>query len=451
MTFTKSMQTVTVCGITLLFLSCTNKSDTSTDSSSGSCSNATIGMAASTITSTNTNTIPVYVADSTTTGQVGYTNEPVISVTICTPNHTSSTQCQTISNVLVDTGSYGLRLFGSAINVALTQQTVTVNSTSYNLGQCEVFGSGADWGAVKTADVQLGNQTATNIPIQVIDYNFSVMPSACADLHPDTDPCTAGYNGIIGVGVFAQDCGSDCNSTATATNPGNYFACNSSQCANAYTGACSGGVCAIPIPLSEQVVNPVTQFPTNFNNGLSLTLPSVGSTGASAVQGTMTFGINSTAGNVPASTVVVYPADASGMTDGHGMDFITVFNGTTYGGAASSNPAFLDSGSNGLFFNGTSAGLSECTGSSFFCSTASKSATIEGYLTTPSIGISFSVANTNTLASSGNTCFSNLAGQQSTIFDWGLPFFLGRTVYVGFDGKSATYNAGSSTGPYWGF
>ena len=78
-----------------------------------------------------------------------------------------------------------------------------------NLGECMQFGTGADWGAVEKADVLLGNQTALNVPIQVIDYNFAQIPSGCAALCPDTDPCTSGFNGILGVGVFSQDCGND--------------------------------------------------------------------------------------------------------------------------------------------------------------------------------------------------------------------------------------------------
>src|SRR6185437_10849196 len=43
----------------------------------------------------------------------GTLNQPCTSVTICLPG--STTQCQTIPDILVDTGSYGLRVFASAL------------------------------------------------------------------------------------------------------------------------------------------------------------------------------------------------------------------------------------------------------------------------------------------------------------------------------------------------
>src|SRR5271168_4830164 len=45
-------------------------------------------------------------------GPSSYFNEPCVTIKICSPG---TTQCQTIPNVLLDTGSYGLRLFSSVI------------------------------------------------------------------------------------------------------------------------------------------------------------------------------------------------------------------------------------------------------------------------------------------------------------------------------------------------
>src|SRR6476619_7474596 len=52
----------------------------------------------------------------TITMSCGYVNEPCVSVTICVPG---TTNCQTIKNLLLDTGSYGLRVFSSAISLNL--------------------------------------------------------------------------------------------------------------------------------------------------------------------------------------------------------------------------------------------------------------------------------------------------------------------------------------------
>jgi hypothetical protein len=42
---------------------------------------------------------------------------------------------------------------------------------------------------------------------------------------------------------------------------------------------------------------------------------------------------------------------------------------------------------------------------------------------------------------------SSIAGLGSGYFDWGLPFFYGRTVYVAIEGQTA----GGTVGPYFAF
>ena len=41
-----------------------------------------------------------------------YVNEPCVEVTVCEPG---TSTCATVDNVLLDTGSYGLRLFAQAL------------------------------------------------------------------------------------------------------------------------------------------------------------------------------------------------------------------------------------------------------------------------------------------------------------------------------------------------
>jgi Protein of unknown function (DUF3443) len=396
---------------------------------------------------TLSSTIPVYISDSTTTGPLSGFEQPLVSVTLCTPGHTSASQCQTISNILLDTGSYGLRVFASTINsnVQLAQQTVNVQGQAFPLAEIAEFGTGSDWGSVQNADVLLGNQTATNTPIQVIDINFAQIPSELAAQGPDTDPCSAGFNGILGVGLFAQDCGTECVSTNTQTNPGIYFACDSNGCYNASTNTTM-----IPIPLNQQVVNPIANFASGFNNGLSITLPNIGSSGAAAVSGSATFGIGSPTG------VSLLLADASGLSDGNEADFRTTFGAITYGGAGNTQLAFIDSGSNGLFFPSTTIGTCPVN-TDFYCGTGSPlSAVMLGYSSdaTPSDPtVSFTIGDADLLFQSPtSTAFNNVGGPSSLGFDWGLPFFFGRTVYVGLNGTTATVN-GSTTGggPYWAF
>jgi hypothetical protein len=62
--------------------------------------------------------------------------------------------------------------------------------------------------------------------------------------------------------------------------------------------------------------------------------------------------------------------------------------------------------------------------------------------------ISFSIDNADTLFSnSADTVFPTLGGPNPGTFDWGLPFFYGRNVFVAIEGKSSP----GGTGPYWAY
>jgi hypothetical protein len=422
------------------------------------CTTATQNDDPDLIVESSTNVIPVHVADSSTTGDYGYINEPLVAVKICSPGHTQESECQVIRNILLDTGSFGLRVFKSAINsnVELTSNTVSVPSFgTYDLAQCAIFGTGATWGPIKKADVLLGNQSAINTPIQVIDRDYAFIPSSCASL-ADTDPCSSGFNGILGLGLFKEDCGADCASTSTSVNPGLYFACDDAECFNAYR-VCPGSGCInkVAVALNLQVLNPLANFAANFNNGVSITLPSVAAGGASAVQGTLTLGIGAAAGNDPSGNASIVAMDA-GPT-GY-ANFLTQFTSDAnriFGDNPDSSlgdTAFIDSGSNGIFFDTTLVSLPDCT-SGFFCpsSTQALSATMKGFSTgIPTVVFLFSIGNADTLFSSGNSAFSNVGGSFSDLFDWGLPAYFGKTIYHGLDGEDAVFNpSATKTGPYW--
>jgi len=47
-----------------------------------------------------------------------YINKPCVSVTICAP---ATSTCQTISDILLDTGDSGIRIFKQVLTVPLTQ------------------------------------------------------------------------------------------------------------------------------------------------------------------------------------------------------------------------------------------------------------------------------------------------------------------------------------------
>ena len=340
-----------------------------------------------------------------------YPNEPCVSVTICTPG---TTTCQTINDILLDTGDQGLRIFKQALNVSLEQ--VTVGSGS--LAECIQYADGsANWGSVQMASVILGNEPAVQVPIQVIDSTFGTVPSVCGT--PDPSPSAAGYNGILGVGLFAQDCGSGCTNGA---NNGIYYSCSGSNCSGT------------AVALASQVQNPVGLLPKD-NNGVILQLPSVPVGGSPSVSGSLVLGIGTQSNNGP-SGVTAYTADQLG-------EFTTTFNGTA-------SSSFIDSGSNGLFFSASPIQLPPCSvpNSGWYCpsSTASLSATNKGASGSPSGAVSFQIGNFDSLINSSNNVFADIGGSNGE-FDWGLPFFFGRNVFVGLEGKGSTLG----TGPYWAY
>jgi len=363
------------------------------------------------------------------TAQVGATsvcsgapNLLCASLQICSPG---TSNCQTISDILVDTGSYGLRVFSSALSVPLTQQ---LDSGGKSVAECASFGSGDTWGPIKNANVIMGGEPAVQLEIQVIDTHFASVPKSCTNLM--TDPVSAGFNGILGIGLFATDCGAGCADPTKGPTAGIYFSCSGTTCAG------------IARAEADQVSNPVSFLPTD-NNGVVIVLPTLPGGVAAQVNGALILGIGTQSNNAPAG-VSKFQADANG-------NFDTTFSGKKYG-PGGTGLSFIDSGSNGLFFPPIS-GLTACSTSGstngFYCpsSTMNLSATMAGMSGSASATLSFSISNADSLINSPNQAFTSLGGDDASDFDWGLPFFYGRKVFVGIDAKSSPVG----TGPYWAF
>jgi hypothetical protein len=348
-----------------------------------------------------------------------------VSVTVCVPG--STTSCQTIDHVEVDTASYGLRILSSALTAALP---VTTLSSGESLLECTNFVQGYSWGPVVAADLTIAGETASSIPVQVIgDPNYTTVPADCTALGSAVDTVKDfGANGVLGIGPFVQDCGSGCAESAAAAQ---YYACTgTSDCV------------ATAVDEAAQVQNPVAAFATD-NNGEIVELPSVASDGAASVSGYLIFGVDTQSNNASnaAGTETVLTVDDN--------DYLTVtFNGSSF------PQSFIDSGSNGIYFNDSD--LPVCTQSgftTFYCptSTQSFSAMIAGVDGT-SATIDFSVANAESLSSSSTTlaALSDLAGTfpgSTTSFDFGLPFYFGRNVATVIEGRTTAVGKG----PYFAF
>ena len=259
-------------------------------------------------------------------------------VTICQP---STSNCQTIADVLVDTGSSGLRIFASAVSIPLA---------SSNLGECMYFGGGTEWGPVHTVDVVLGGEPAVLVPVHVINptfagqYTSTGQPASniCGVGVVDSSPVQAGFNGILGVGLFPFDSGF-------------YYNCAALPCA------------VVAVAASQQVQNPVGLLPVD-NNGVIVALPSVPASGSPSVTGSLILGIGTESNNQP-SGVTVLPTNSLGQ-------IVTRFHPSP--SVSTQNVGIIDSGSSVMFFSDSSLSIPLCPGNLSFLYCPSSPLTLLG-------------------------------------------------------------------------
>ncbi|HEY1724443.1 MAG TPA: DUF3443 domain-containing protein [Steroidobacteraceae bacterium] len=409
-------------------------SSSSSSSSGGSSSGSSSGSTA--------NVVAVTVNSGPPAAHGGTFNIPYASVTVCIAG---TSTCATIANVLVDTGSSGLRLMASALQAAglnLPSEADPANANN-TLAECLPFADGYTWGPLANVDVMMAGETAHGISINIIDdrHTFTAAPSGCASsgMNMSLNSVSAfDANGVLGVGTFDQDCGPSCAICASfsggcTTRYDIYYSC-----------ANTGNQCNLAqVAVNSQVRNPVTQFAVD-NNGVILQLPSVPTAGQTTASGTLTFGIGTQTDNALGSAKVL-TADSAG-------NIITLYKSQTL------SDSFFDSGSNGLYFPDSS--IPACTNSQsnpsasdFYCPTTLQQlqATNQGQDGTQSV-VSFEVSNLNSISNSfyavpsigGPAATNTMLG---SYFDWGVPFFYGRSVYTAIEGKSAA----GTMGPYYAY
>ena len=364
--------------------------------------------------------------DAGPTGTSGVFNTPFVTVTICAPG--STTNCQTIDHIEVDTGSYGLRIISSVINSTLLSALPPELTPTSNVPivECTMFGDGYSWGSMRTADLTISSEKAAGLPIQIIgDQPAGNVPSICSSTGPaENTVATFGANGIIGLGPFAQDCGTQC---ANGTGFGFYWSCPS-----------NGAACTeTQVPVNMQAINPVTLFMAD-NNGVIVEMPSIADAGVLTSTGALVFGIG-TQGNNGLGGAAVLTTDTAG--------YITVnYKNTAY------TKSFIDSGSNLYFFNDSTLTTCTLSNQSFFCPSTQQTltATNVGASNTQS-NVTFKVANAKNQFNTNPSfvAFDNVAApsSDSQSFDFGMPFFYGRFVYTAIEGM----NTAGGMGPYFGY
>ncbi len=344
------------------------------------------------------------------------------SITICAPG--SSGNCQTIDHVQVDTGSSGLRIMASVLSPALSlpQQTAANGAP---LAECVQFVDGYSWGSVRVADVRIAGEAANAVPMQIIgDPVFPTIPPSCSNSGPaENTVLEFGANGLLGVGLFLQDCGGGCAQRAI---PGTYYTCASNDCQPA------------AVPLTQQLQNPVALFASD-NNGVVITLPSVPATGAATAAGSLIFGIGTQSNNGLSGAALL-------AVDPNTGNITTTFNGHAY------TNSYIDAGTSVIAFGNNLYPVCVGPGRSLYCppEIQNLSATLQGFAKNTS-AVNFSVANADQLfgANPAFNAFDDLAAPtgDAMTFAWGLPFFYGRNVYTAIEGRVTP----GGNGPYFAF
>ena len=362
-----------------------------------------------------------------------YPNGAFTSVTICNPG---TTTCQAIDGILVDTGSFGLRILSSAITLTGLQTLTSGNSTLYN---CINFADGSFlWGTAEVADVKMASELASSATIQVIadpaQGTFTI-PTNCSNGGIDEDTIAGlGTNGILGVGPEPTDCGLACDATGGNLVPPEPF-----------YYLCSSGTTCTPsfVSVNQQVVNPVALFATD-NNGVIVQLPAL--TGAAAtVSGSMIFGIGTQTNNQVPSSATVFTLDQSDT-------FSVTYKGVTYN-SANNTPSFIDLGSNALFL--PDATITVCAdNAAFFCPTSIQNLSATDLGTNNATGtVDFSIDNADNLFNTNggtDAAFSTLGGPNvGGGVDFGLPFFYGKSVFTSIDGQAVP--SGTPSAPWWAY
>ena len=353
----------------------------------------------------------------------------MVTITICIPN---STQCFAVPNMLIDSGSTGVRIFSSVL-------PANAESLFSGTGQSECYyfaGNNVHWGPVKYANVQMGGETANSIPIMIIDSSYGDGGKACLkqiDSANGTpagssgaaylDSPSSGYNGILGVKFLMHDCDQGCVTNSNAYPA--YYNCSGTTCTMAAAS------------LNNQVVNPVGFLPHD-NNGIVIQFPAVNGLESGPVTGYAIFGIGTQDNNTPPADLKVLQSDITDETD----DCYAALPAVQ---AGSKTCSFLDTGSRAYFLAEPRVTTLDPYGFYQPTSPVVVKATLESYQSNITKDIQFTFANEESALNSPTAAvFPQLAAQEpgaintTNSLDLGIPYYFGRTVYMGFEGKSST-------------
>lgn len=373
-------------------------------------------------------------------------NRPMVSLKLCVPG--SATQCATVSNVILDSGSTGLRILKAALPLPFPAVPVPAQA-GHNLpagsvlAECYPFVTSNAWGTVNAADVYLAGEPAlAGAAVHLLDGAFAGGPPVNANTGVGSSCATNGFdlltltslsaNGILGVLPMQYD-----NKPAGNLIPANeYWACTTGggSC-TLLEGLVPGMTATVGKGTLQLVANPVFGLPAD-NNGLVFEFPGIPAAGAVAAQGRLLFGIGTAANNQVPSSAAVLAFDPFAR--------VTVVYNQAIVGTPSSVP--LDTGNPVTDFSAGVLGEPLCTTpglQNLLCPAAPRTFSVGLGSTqslstarlTPTLAVGHATA---LLTNTPNRLFDNLVANAVTP-SLGLPFFMGRTVYMGFPSSAHPY------------
>ncbi len=341
-------------------------------------------------------------------------NRMVVQLTVCVPGMQT---CATIDDVMLDTGSTGLRLEASAVPSWLRLPAV-LGPNHQRLAECLRFVGDDAWGPLARADLHIGGLTASGLPIQIIEDAAALQPASCprSDVHPTS-------NGTLGVGSHLTDCQGECRQTQSAPL---YFQCGDEHC-----DPLEGSVAEV-----YRLPNPVSFF-QGHDNGVVFDLPDPAGEGTIESVGTLTIGVG-TDGDDRLDTAAIVRLDERGR-------FTTLYDGRDY------PDSYIDSGTETLVVPDDA--LPRCSGMTWaFC--------VAPVVTREAVTVgrdgarnelSFRVGDYRHIRQRGYGASAEIAVaamHESGAFVWGAPFFLGKRVAVVLEGRGVPSVAGLE-GPFY--
>lgn len=351
-------------------------------------------------------------------------NTMYISLTVCANN--SGTNCQTVDNIILDTGSFGVKINKSALpeSFVLSLPRVTTNAGN-EVYACNTFGSGYVFADEHYAVLNLAGTMTSNVILQAIENSPTAeIPDSCTAKGPFDDFANFGANGIIGI-----------NPAITLGNSSLLLYKNINGIYEPLTNAEESG-----LPVLNQ--NPLPSLATN-NNGFVVSIPPVSQNTNTNVNGTLILGINTENNNkITAQTNLVVASES---------DLSVVCNSACFyskiTNPESTIPAVFDSGTNGWVFMSNT--LPQCDYG--YCPESPTIWTSSVYSYDFAANESYTISATisaDEVVNGQSLSFAVMPGwgyynyNNQTLY--GSPFFLGKNVYVVFPGTQ-------NRNPIWGF